>query len=146
MFVYLVFLFTVVPAVELAILIKLGTVIGVTNTLLVIILTGVLGAALARLQGFSVLRRIQESMNHGIMPTEEMLDGVMILIGGIVLLTPGLVTDIMGFLLLIPLTRRLIKAWASRKIRELMARGEIRTVHRTFRRMDLDESDDADFH
>ncbi|MCK5215470.1 MAG: membrane protein FxsA [Candidatus Omnitrophica bacterium] len=144
MFFYLILLFTVLPAVELALLIKIGGHIGVMNTLTVIILTGVIGAYLARIQGFTVMRNIQESMNQGRMPTEEMLDGVMILVGGIVLLTPGFLTDTIGFLLLIPITRLLIKNLVRRYIHHLMEQGNITTHNHSSRRIN-DDFEDADF-
>lgn len=144
MFFYLIILFTVIPAVELALLIKIGGYIGVMNTLTVIILTGVVGAYLARIQGFTVMRNIQESMNQGRMPTEEMLDGVMILVGGIVLLTPGFLTDTLGFLLLIPITRLLIKNFVRRYIHRMMEQGDISSYQNSTRRIQ-DDFEDADF-
>ncbi len=111
---YLMALFIIVPAVELYLLIKVGGVIGAANTIFLIIATGALGASLARAQGFTVLRRIQDSLNSGRMPTDDMVNGVMILIGGLLLLTPGILTDILGFLLLIPSTRDIIKALVKR--------------------------------
>lgn len=151
MFFNLLLLFTVVPALELALLIKVGTHIGVGNTLLLIILTGILGASLARLQGFSVLRNIQESLNRGEMPTEEMFSGIMILVGGIVLLTPGFITDIIGFMLLIPFTRDLIKFWLRHKIQRMTESGQIKTIHTSPRhnregRKDDDGFEDAEYH
>jgi len=118
MFFYLVILFTALPAAELMILIKLGQVYGLANTFLLIIGTGVVGAYIARLQGFFVLRNIQSQMEQGIMPAEEMIDGVMILAGGMALLTPGLITDILGFFLIIPLTRNLIKMLIKAKFKQ----------------------------
>ena len=148
MFFNLLLLFTIVPAVELALLIKVGTHIGVGNTLFLIVLTGILGASLARLQGFSVLRNIQESLNRGEMPTEEMVNGVMILVGGIVLLTPGFITDSFGFMLLIPWTRELIKYWFRRKVQQMVERGHIRTIHPSsyHKREDGEDYEDADYH
>ena len=119
MFGYLVLLFTIIPALELAVLIKVGTYIGVGNTLFLIVLTGVVGATLARLQGFVTWQNIQISLNEGRMPTEEMLDGLMILLGGIVLLTPGFITDIFGFFLLIPWTRYLVKIWTRKLMKNI---------------------------
>jgi len=139
MLVYLILLFTLVPAIELALLIKIGQHIGVINTLTVIILTGVLGAYLARLQGFLVLARIQKNINNGVLPTEEMLDGLMILCGGLVLLTPGFITDIFGFLILIPYTRTLIMKLVKNKIQSMVAQRQILEV-RPFR----SENDDSD--
>ena len=112
------FLFTVVPAIELFLLIKLGSVIGAGNTILLIIVTGVTGAQLARFQGFGVLQRIQLDLEKGVMPTEEMINGVLILVGGILLLTPGIITDILGFLLLVPFSRSLIKALVRSRLKD----------------------------
>ncbi|HSA31460.1 MAG TPA: FxsA family protein [Candidatus Omnitrophota bacterium] len=112
----MIILFTVLPALELALLIHVGSHIGSLNTILLIIMTGVFGAHLARLQGFIVVRNIQTSLERGEMPTEDMLDGVLILIGGILLLTPGFITDSLGFLFLIPIARKPIKYWVRKKI------------------------------
>ncbi len=109
MFAPLFLLFTIVPAVELALLIEVGGNIGAANTILIIILTGVLGAYMARLQGFIILSKIQNNLKQGIMPNSELMDGLMVLVGGIVLLTPGFITDALGFVLLFPLTRSIIK-------------------------------------
>ena len=145
---YLILLFTILPALELVLLIKIGTYIGVGNTLLIIILTGVLGAYLARMQGFLVLKKIQENLNRGIMPSTELIDGLMILVGGIVLLTPGFVTDTLGFLLLIPWTRSMIKWWIMNKFEKMIAKGEVVTFSRfgSTRRPfhDIDDYDDID--
>ena len=120
MFAQLLFLFVVVPVVELYMLIRLGTLIGAMPTLGIVIITGIVGAALAKQQGFAVLRRIQTEMGSMQMPGDAMFDGVLVLIGGILLMTPGILTDIAGFLLLIPFSRDMlkfyIKNWVSRKI------------------------------
>jgi len=121
---YLILLFTIIPAVELAILIEVGTHIGVGNTLLIIVFTGVVGAYLARLQGFIVLTKIQNELNHGNMPNSQLLDAFMILAGGLVLLTPGFITDIFGLILLIPWTRALIKLWTKKKLESMITKGE----------------------
>lgn len=121
---YLILLFTIVPAVELALLIKVGTFIGVGNTLFLIVFTGVVGAALARYQGLLVLMRIQESLNKGLMPSEELMDGLMILVGGILLLTPGFITDVLGLLLLIPWTRALIKIFVRCRFQGMIKQGQ----------------------
>ena len=125
---YLILLFTVVPVVELALLIKLGQFIGVGYTLVIVILTGVAGAYLARSQGLMTLRKIQDDINRGIMPADKIFDGVMILFGGILLLTPGLITDLIGFMTLMPFTRRLIKLWLKRKIENMIAQGKVVTI------------------
>jgi len=123
MFTYLVLLFTVLPAMELYLLLKIGSHIGAANTFLIIVFTGVLGAYLAKLQGFFILKRIQENLNNGNMPSSELIDGAMVLVGGIVLLTPGFITDIIGFLLLIPLTRSLIKLWVEKRFKNVIKSG-----------------------
>jgi len=127
MFGYLILLFTLVPAIELMLLIEVGGAIGAGNTILIIVFTGVLGAYLARLQGFLVFQKIQNDLNRGVMPNSEMIDGLMILVGGIVLLTPGFITDALGFLLLIPWTRFLIKKWFTKRFESMIARGQIST-------------------
>lgn len=127
MFGYLVIFFTVLPALELALLIKIGTRIGAGNTLMIIVLTGVLGAYLARLQGFLVLRKIRDKLNRGVMPGAQLLDGAMILAGGILLLTPGFITDACGFALLVPWARSVIKKWVSKKFEDMIAGGHMMT-------------------
>jgi len=109
MFFRLLLLFTLIPFVELIVLIEVGKQIGTLATIAIIILTGILGASLARMQGFLILNRIREELNQGKMPTDSLIDGLLILIGAIVLLTPGFITDIIGFLLLIPFTREALR-------------------------------------
>ena len=102
MFIRLLILFTVVPLVELALLIKLGNLIGLWPTILIVIATGVLGAALARSQGTRTVGAIRAELAQGRAPTESLINGLLILVGGVVLLTPGLLTDLLGFSLLVP--------------------------------------------
>jgi len=125
---YLILLFTAVPLVELALLIKIGQYIGMGYTLGVVIFTGVTGAYLAKMQGLATLRRIQEDVNQGIMPADKLFDGVLILCSGILLLTPGFITDIIGFIGLIPLTRNLFKTWLKRKIENMISQGRVMTI------------------
>ena len=106
---YLILLFTVVPLVELALLIKVGQYIGVLNTVSLVVITGVVGAIMARSQGISVLMKVQQDLQDGVMPTERLFDGMLILVAGILLITPGIATDGIGFFLLIPYGRHLIK-------------------------------------
>jgi UPF0716 protein FxsA len=120
----LILLFTIVPFIELSLLIELGIQIGTINTILVVVVTGVLGAFMARVAGFNVLFKIQENMRAGIFPGDELFDGVLILIGGAFLLTPGLVTDAVGFFLLVPLGRAAIKRWLKEIVRGKMEQGE----------------------
>lgn len=150
MFAYLILLFTILPAVELAILIKVGGHIGAGNTLMIIIFTGIAGASLARLQGFTVLRNIQDSLNKGEMPTDSMLDGVMIFCGGVVLLTPGFITDALGFMLLIPWTRSLIKYWARKRIQRAINSGQSMTLYSSLKkpssRVNDQDYEDAEYY
>jgi len=129
---YLILLFIGVPIIELAILIKIGQLLGLGYTLGLVILTGILGAYLTRWQGFITLRKIQEDVNNGRMPTDRLIDGVLILCSGILLLTPGLITDLIGFIGLIPFSRNLVKHWLKRKIKDMLSQGRVITIHRTF--------------
>ncbi|MCG1022071.1 FxsA family protein [Sutcliffiella horikoshii] len=130
MFRILLALIIVVPALEIWILITAGKLIGAIPTILLIILTGVLGAWLAKYQGISALRSAQQKMNSGQMPGEVIIDGLCILIGGVVLLTPGFITDAIGFALLLPPTRNLIKPSIMRVIRNRMDRGQFIVINR----------------
>ena len=109
MFVRLLLLFTIIPLVELFLLVKLGTVVGVGPTVALVIFTGILGAWLARQQGLGVLRRLSEDLAKGRLPAEALIDGLLIVVAGAVLLTPGLLTDALGFLLLVPRTRAAVR-------------------------------------
>jgi len=107
-------LFTLVPLVEIWLLIEIGGIIGSVPTILLIASTGFVGVFLAKYQGLAVLRKMQMDMEAGIMPGDPMFDGACILVGGALLLTPGLITDLVGFSLLLPFTRLFYKA-AARK-------------------------------
>ncbi len=113
-------MFVVVPLVELAVLVKVGTVVGVWPTIALVVLTGALGGWLARSQGARVLRAIQADLSMGRMPAAKLLDGLLILVGGLVLLAPGLIGDVFGMLLLFPPSRamfkRALRRWLERKI------------------------------
>jgi UPF0716 protein FxsA len=122
----LILLFTLTPLIELALLIEVGSRIGIGATLAIVITTGVLGAALAKSQGLGVIHRIGTEMSAGRIPAEALLDGVFILAGGLLLLTPGLLTDTCGFLCLIPGTRKVLKEWLRRKVQH---RIEFNSAH-----------------
>ncbi len=126
----LVLIFIVVPLIEILLLIEIGSRIGALNTIVVIILTGILGASMMRHQGFTIVRNIQMDLSQGRMPTEELINGVLVLVGGIVLLTPGFFTDAVGFFLLIPRTRRFIREKIELFIRRKIESGDI---HISFR-------------
>ena len=108
--------FTIIPVVEIYLLIQIGSAFGVFTSIAPVIFTGFLGAFLARIQGMQTLFRIQESLREGRMPSAELLDALLIGVAGLVLLTPGFLTDTAGFVLLIPSTRNAIKSWLRKKI------------------------------
>lgn len=118
MFGKLFLLFAVVPVAEIYVLVTVGGAIGVLPTIALVLLTALAGAHLARLQGLSVMMRIRENLAQGFMPAEELLDGLLIFLAGMVLLTPGFLTDIMGLLILLPATRNMFKRWLRRKFDE----------------------------
>ncbi len=119
-------LFTIVPLVELYILIKIGNYIGGLNTLILVVVTAMLGAWLARLQGLRTLRQIQLSLSRGQIPAEELIDGMLILVGGIMLITPGVLTDLFALILLIPFTRLYFKRWLRRRFDRMVSSGNVR--------------------
>lgn len=121
----LMLLFILMPLIELAILVYLGTIIGALYTILIVVATGILGAVMARHQGLAALSRIRSSIESGIMPANELFDGALILAGGLLLLTPGIITDIVGFAVLVPQTRRIIRRWIRSLIHRRIQRGEI---------------------
>ena len=110
------FAFTIIPIFEIYLLIKIGSAFGALTSIALVIITGFLGAYLARIQGIQTLFRIQESLREGRMPSGELLDALLIGVAGLVLLTPGFLTDIVGFFLLFPSGRNTIKCWLQRQI------------------------------
>ena len=118
MFFKLFLVFTLIPVVELALLIKVGTFIGTSNTIILVFFTAIAGAYLVRLEGLSVLYRLQNNMRMGVFPADELIDGVMVLIAGALLLTPGFVTDVLGLLFVFPGSRAMIKLWGKEYIRK----------------------------
>lgn len=120
----LLLLFVLVPAIELVLLVQIGGLIGLLPTVGIIVLTGVLGASLARMQGLGILGQIQTEMAAGRVPAGAIADGLMVLVAGALLLTPGFLTDLVGFLSLVPGTRNLIKALVWRRIERAVQRGQ----------------------
>jgi len=106
---YLFFLFTAIPLLELYLLFQLSGVFGFWTTIGVVLGTGIVGAALARWQGWRAMARLQTEMRQGILPVDALGDGVLILIASVLLITPGVLTDVMGLSLLIPPIRALVK-------------------------------------
>jgi len=112
-------LFIVVPVIELVLLIQLGQVVGLWPTLALVVFTGVTGAAMARLEGIRVFVQFQSELASGKLPGQALLDGISVLIGGAFLLTPGILTDVVGFALLFPISRR----WIQRRVRRGLEAG-----------------------
>lgn len=104
-------LFLTIPLIEIYLLIKVGSVLGALPTVALVILTAIIGAGLLRMQGFVTMQRVRLSMARGEIPALEMLEGVVLLISGALLLTPGFFTDTIGFLGLIPPLRRGLILW-----------------------------------
>ncbi len=120
MLIKLFLLFFFVPLFELALLIKIGQYIGVLNTILLVVVTAAVGAGLTRYQGLKVWKRLIDDLRAARLPGNTLLEGVIIFAGGLVLLTPGLLTDAFGFFCLIPTSRRWlreqVKSWLRRKL------------------------------
>ena len=129
MFFKLFILFTIIPIAELYLLIKIGGMIGAFNTVLIILFTAVIGAYLAKTQGFVVIRKINQALNEERIPAQELLDGLFVLIGGFTLLTPGFLTDFIGLSMLFPLTRILYIKLAVRIIQNKIETAQWR-IHR----------------
>jgi UPF0716 protein FxsA len=122
MWIGLFLIFVAVPLLELALLIKLGQWIGFWPTVAIVILTAGLGTAILHTQGFAALRRAAETINQGKPPVEPVFDGFMLMLAGMLLLAPGLITDAFGLLLLIPPVRKFVGRWGLRKA---MAAGDV---------------------
>ncbi len=122
---YLFLLFTVVPAGELFILVKVGQLIGATATVAIILVTGVLGAWLAKREGAAVIRQLGQDLKSGLPPASRVMEGVLVLVGAVLLVTPGILTDITGFSLIIPFSRALI---APVLLRVLLKRFGLATI------------------
>ena len=116
----LVLLFIVVPIAELAVLIQVGQVIGVWWTIAILIADAILGSVLMRAQGRAAWRRFNEALAVGRVPTREVLDGALVMFGGLLMLTPGFITDILGFVLLIPPTRAAVRSVLVRRLAQRM--------------------------
>ncbi|HEY5604617.1 MAG TPA: FxsA family protein [Gammaproteobacteria bacterium] len=109
-------LFFIVPIIEIYLLIEIGSIIGSLATIIAVVFTAVLGAGLLRTQGFSTLRRVQQTAAQGGLPAIELLEGAMLLVAGALLLTPGFFTDAIGFLCLVPVIRRSVALWLFQRI------------------------------
>jgi len=125
MFFKLFLLFTLIPVIELSLLIEIGSYIGIFNTIVIVIFTAIIGAYMVRMEGMGVMYRIQKNMQEGVFPGEELISGAMILVAGALLLTPGFFTDIIGFLMVIPVTRKYISNLIRKYIEKNISNNDI---------------------
>ncbi len=125
MFLRLLLLLTIVPLVELMILLRIAEWVSWQTTIMLIVITGVVGAWLARREGIKALARIRDDLAAGVVPTNAVVDGALILAAGLVLVTPGLLTDLCGFALLIPPFRR----WVRRRLAEAFKKRMVIVHH-----------------
>ncbi len=114
-----------VPVAELALLIEIGRRVGVWWTVTLVLLTGAVGLTIARLQGFSILRRLSSELSQGLIPGDTILEGVLLLAGALLLITPGVLTDLAGLLLLVPPVRALAREWFKVRLRRWMSSGSV---------------------
>ena len=126
MFFYLFLLFIVLPLVEIMILVKIGMVTSFWVPIAIVVVTGVVGTALARREGWKVMERMRADMQNGQMPADSLMDAFLVLVAGVLFVLPGVLSDIMGIVLLFPPTRRIVKrgvaAWFRRNV-------EVHTMH-----------------
>ncbi|GFO68262.1 membrane protein FxsA [Geomonas limicola] len=116
-------LFLIVPVLEIYLIIKVGSVLGGLPTVAILLAVSLSGAFLVRSQGFRILSQVRGELAQGRLPAAQLLDGALILVGGLLLTTPGFFTDFIGIFFLIPATRRLIKLWLGLWLQSRLARG-----------------------
>ena len=121
----LLLLFVALPAIELALLIELGSRFGTLHTLGLIVVTGVVGAFLAKSQGLQLVGQIQREVAQGHLPTGALVDGVMILVAGALLVTPGILTDSFGFLCLVPAFRNAAKRVLLKRLKKAVQENRV---------------------
>ncbi len=125
MFGILLLLFTIVPALEIFLFIEIGGKIGAFNTFAIVIVTGIVGATLAKSQGLAILQKIQNELNQGALPADQIIHGLLVFGGGLLLLTPGFLTDILGLSMVFPGTRHLLIGLTKEMIDKGMKSGKI---------------------
>ncbi len=121
----LILAFAILPVAEIYVLIEVGSVIGSLNTVAIILLTAVAGGYLARTEGLRTYHQIQTNLNQGIIPRNEIVDALLIFGAGVVLLTPGFITDLAGLVILFPPTRAPIREFLKRRFKNRMDRTTI---------------------
>jgi UPF0716 protein FxsA len=118
-------LLILVLLIELALLIYVGFVIGALYTMLIVLITGVIGVVILRKQGAIIPRKIRSNFEQGILPTEGIVDGVLVLLAAVLLITPGMIMDVLGFTLLVPQVRRFISNQLRAAARRRFERGQV---------------------
>lgn len=121
----LILLFTVIPIIELFLLFRIAKLTSATVAILLVLLTGIAGAYLAKAEGRSIIKKIQADLQQGRMPANELINGLCVLVGGALLLTPGIITDLIGFSLVIPFTRSLFKDLLKEKMEKMLKEGQV---------------------
>lgn len=125
MFTWIFLLFVALPITELVLLLKVGAWIGIWETVGIIVVTAFVGASMWRSQGLSIIWSIRKRLSQQEVPARELLEGVMVLVGGAFFLTPGFITDTFGFLCLIPATRQVLLQWIRQWLQTKIEEGEI---------------------
>ncbi len=133
MLLILIMIFIVLPIVEVWLIIRLAHATSWATTICIVLGAGVIGAIMAKRQGLKIWRKIQEALNRGELPGDQLLDGLLILLGGLLLIFPGLITDVIGLLLLIPFLRSLVRILLKKWFKHSLAHGEARmTVYTNY--------------
>lgn len=123
-------LFLIIPVIEIYLLIKVGSLIGGIPTVAILLLISLVGAYLVKSQGFRLFTQVREELARGRLPAAQLLDGALVLFGGLLLLTPGFCTDFIGLFFLFPATRRFIKMWLGLWLQARLSRGGVITRRR----------------
>lgn len=139
-------LFVIVPLIELAVLIHVGSQIGVFNTIAIVIITAMVGSYYARREGIAVVMRIQTSLAQGVMPAGELVEGLMIFAGGAMLLTPGFVTDAIGLSLIFPVSRNFFRSFIEAYWHTALRKRSVRHPHPQSREEARKTIIDVEFH
>lgn len=130
MLIKIISLFTIMPLVELFILFKVAEVTSTLTTILLVVLTGIAGGYLAKSEGKIIISKIKVELNNGKMPGNELINGLCVLVGGAFLLTPGIITDFLGFMLVMPGTREIFKGYIKKKFKNMLNKGDINIIYR----------------
>jgi len=129
MFSILLILFTVIPAIEIYLLMTIGGHIGPLNTLWIVLVTGVLGAGLAKSQGYSIIQKLQRELQNNSLPALQIIHGLLVFAGGLLLLTPGFLTDLIGFSFVIPGSRHFMAHLFIKMFQKMVANGSVNFTH-----------------